>query len=143
MWIPEVARCLALAGVEVLLHPTSWGTEHDAHVCCVERCSENRVHIVSANRLDSSARVGSQVCFAGEFLGDEPIPLMRFPAVHLSRYGVEEQLHVTLERREAHCKMMGFFLDVLAKRFPETYRPLVTPSKDNQTCGFWWQADEA
>ena len=27
MWIPEVARCLALAGVEVLLHPTSWGTE--------------------------------------------------------------------------------------------------------------------
>jgi hypothetical protein len=39
--------------------------------------------------------------------------------------------------------MMGFFLDVLAKRFPETYRPLVTPSKDSQTCGFWWQADEA
>eukprot|EP00746_Dinoflagellata_sp_MGD_P025896 gnl/MRDRNA2_/MRDRNA2_160985_c0_seq1.p1 gnl/MRDRNA2_/MRDRNA2_160985_c0~~gnl/MRDRNA2_/MRDRNA2_160985_c0_seq1.p1 ORF type:complete len:786 (-),score=117.16 gnl/MRDRNA2_/MRDRNA2_160985_c0_seq1:6-2363(-) len=146
VWVPEIARCLALQGAEVLLHPTSWRTDDDAHVCAVERCSENRVHLVSVNRLDSPAKVGSQVCFAGEFLDHEPIPLMRYPMAQLTRYGVEEHMVVELHRREAHCKMMGYHLDVLKKRWPDCYNVLVTEcqrqsgsNEESEYSGYWFQ----
>jgi len=56
-------------------------------------------------RLDNPAEVGSQVVFAGEFLGGEPVALMRFPTAQWMRHGVEELLVVELERREPHCKV--------------------------------------
>lgn len=143
VWIPEVSRCLALAGAELVIHPTSWRSTEEATVVAVERCNENRFNLVSCSRLDSVGVAGSQVCYAGEFMGDEPIALMRYPTALQGRHGVEEQLHFVLHRREAHCKMMGFHLDVLHKRFPECYHVLVTEAGDadqpeaNEN-GFWW-----
>jgi predicted amidohydrolase len=125
LWIPEVARVLALSGTETVLHPCDWHCREGPHVCAVERCSENRVHILSVARLDNVGREGSQVAFAGEFMGVEPIPLMRYPQCQWQRYGVEEQLLVDLHRRETHCKMMGYSLDVLATRQPELYDVMV------------------
>jgi predicted amidohydrolase/ABC-type nitrate/sulfonate/bicarbonate transport system substrate-binding protein len=128
MWIPEVPRCLALDGAEFILHPCSWDRAEQPHIAAVERCSENRVHVVSVARLDNPAEVGSQVVMAGEFVGGEPIALMRYPTAQWMRYGVEEQLVLTMKRREANCKMMGFHLDVLRKRHPECYASLAAPS---------------
>eukprot|EP01062_Namystynia_karyoxenos_P007785 TRINITY_DN12740_c0_g1_i2.p1 TRINITY_DN12740_c0_g1~~TRINITY_DN12740_c0_g1_i2.p1 ORF type:complete len:601 (+),score=213.29 TRINITY_DN12740_c0_g1_i2:97-1899(+) len=121
VWIPEVMRVLALQGAEVVAHPCDWDRPEAAHVAATERCSENRVHIVSVARLDNPGGQGSQVAFAGEFQNFEPIPLMRYSQCQWQRYGVEEQLLVPLRRREAHCKMMGFHLDVLATREPKLY----------------------
>jgi len=121
VWIPEVSRALALNGVETVLHPCDWDRQEAPNMAAVERTSENRTHLVSVARLDNMAKVGSQVVFAGEFIGGEPIALMRYPMAQWMRYGVEEQMVVTLERREANCKMMGFCLDVLAHRFPQCY----------------------
>jgi len=143
VWIPEVSRCLALAGAELVIHPTSWRSIEEATVVAVERVSENRFNLVSCSRLDSAGAAGSQVCYAGEFMGDEPIALMRYPTAMQGRHGVEEQLHFTVHRREAHCKMMGFHLDVLHKRYPECYHVLTAeagsadqPEADEN--GFWW-----
>eukprot|EP00929_Paragymnodinium_shiwhaense_P002494 TRINITY_DN102755_c0_g1_i1.p1 TRINITY_DN102755_c0_g1~~TRINITY_DN102755_c0_g1_i1.p1 ORF type:complete len:607 (+),score=114.71 TRINITY_DN102755_c0_g1_i1:99-1919(+) len=123
MWVPEIARVLALEGVETVLHPCDWDRREAPHCCATERCSENRTHILSVARLDNVAREGSQVSFAGEFVPGhtEPIALMRYSQCQWQRYGVEEQLLVELQRREAHCKMMGFHLDVLATRQPALY----------------------
>merc|ERR1712014_26543 len=85
----------------------------------------NRTHILSVTRLDNTAREGSQVAFAGEFINGEPIALMRYSQCQWQRYGVEEQLLVELKRREPHCKMMGFNLDVLATRQPKLYEKTV------------------
>ena len=71
--------------------------------------------------LTLGGQVGSQVVYAGEFLGGEPIALMRYPQAQWMRYGVEELMVTQLARREPHCKMMGFHLDVLASRFPQCY----------------------
>lgn len=125
MWVPEIARVLTLKGTETVLHPCDWDRREAPHVCTTERCSENRVHILSVTRLDNIGREGSQVAFAGEFIGGEPIPLMRYSQCQWQRYGVEEQLHIELQRREPHCKMMGFNLDVLATRQPKLYSCMV------------------
>jgi len=121
VWIPEVGRALGVLGAEIVIHPCNWDRPEAPNMAAVERTSENRYHLVSVARLDNKGLVGSQVVFAGEFVGGEPIALMRFPMAQWMRYGVEEQMVVDLHRREAHCKMMGFHLDVLAKRAPECY----------------------
>jgi len=88
-------------------------------------------------RLDNVAREGSQVAFAGEFIPGhtEPIALMRYSQCQWQRYGVEEQLLVDLQRREAHCKMMGFHLDVLATRQPALYDCMVATGAKKPAAG--------
>lgn len=130
VWIPEVARCLALQGAEVLLHPADWDCAEAGEMAATERASENRVHLVSVTRLDCPGRLGSQTTLAGEYIGGEPIPLMRYPQGVWCRHNVEEQVIVDLPRRQAHCKMMGDHLDVLHKRFPELYGVCTRPESE-------------
>lgn len=133
VWIPEVSRILALEGVEIIMHPTDWDRVEAAEMAATERASENKIHLVSVTRLDCPGKIGSQTTLAGEFIGDEPIPLMRFNTGVWCRYNVEEQVLVDLKRREPHCKMMGFHLDVLKKRFPHLYGVCVQPTGDLYT----------
>merc|ERR1712124_148685 len=86
-------------------------------------------------RIDCPGKLGSQTTLAGEYIGGEPIPLMRYSQGVWCRHGVEEQVHVDLPRREAHCKMMGDHLDVLKKRWPATYGVCTVPNKDLFTWG--------
>lgn len=127
VWIPEVSRCLALEGVEMVLHPTDWDRIEAGEMAATERTSENRFHLVSVTRLDCPGKLGSQTTLAGEYIGGEPIPLMRFPQGVWTRHNVEEQVIVDLHRRQAHCKMMGDHLDPVAKRFPNLYSVCTQP----------------
>jgi len=126
LWIPEVGRCLGLEGVELVLHPTEWDRA-ECELAATERAGESRFHLVSVNRLDSPGRLGSQTTKAGEYIRGEPIPLMRYCEGVWARYGVEEQIHVQLARREPHCKMMGEILDVVEKRYPELCHLITSP----------------
>lgn len=96
-------------------------------MAATERTEENRVHLVSSARLDNPAGIGSQILRADEFRPGQPIALMRYPTAYVSRTGFEEQLLVELDLREAHSKMMGWHLDVLATRQPAVYAPMVQP----------------
>mmetsp|Transcript_27385 Transcript_27385/g.66140 ORF Transcript_27385/g.66140 Transcript_27385/m.66140 type:complete len:113 (-) Transcript_27385:263-601(-) len=80
--------------------------------------------------VDAAPHVGSQTTLAGEFIDGEPIPLMRYSRGIWCRAGVEECTVVDLERREPHCKMMGWHLDVLKKRYPECYKVCTVPTKE-------------
>ncbi len=126
IWVPEAFRVLALRGAELVLHPCSWDRVEAATMAATERTEENRVHLVSCARLDNPAQIGSQIVQADEFRPGQPIALMRYPTGYWSRPGFEEQLLVRLDLREAHSKMMGHHLDVLATRQPEIYGPMVT-----------------
>lgn len=125
IWIPEAARALAIEGAEIICHPTDWDRDEAALVAANERAEENRVHLVSATRLDSPSSVGSQVVRADEFVPGAPIALMRYPTAYWSRPGFEEQVAITLDLREARSKLMGPHLDPLATRAPQLYGPLL------------------
>jgi len=64
---PEPARVLALAGADVIVLPTNWpvGAEISADIICLARAAENRVWVVTANR------VGTENGF--EFIGRSKI----------------------------------------------------------------------
>ena len=64
-WIfPEAARSLALAGAEILCHPSNlllpW-----CQAAMVTRCQENMVHAVTANRVGTENRTGQELVFSG------------------------------------------------------------------------------
>jgi predicted amidohydrolase len=118
-----------LWGAAVIVHPTSWNSPEAAHVAATERTEENRVHLVSVNRLDSPAAVGSQIVRADDFMPGQPIALMRLPTAYWTRHGFEEQLLIELDLREPNDKMMGHHLDPLAKRAPRLYSVLTSPNR--------------
>ncbi|GLY29646.1 carbon-nitrogen hydrolase family protein [Kineosporia sp. NBRC 101731] len=126
VWLPEVARVLTVRGAEVIVHPTDADRAQALTVAAVERAEENRVHLISSNRLDSPSGLGSQVVQADEFVPGQPIALMRFPTAWTCRGGFEEQMRVELDLRESHSKVMGLHLDPVATRQPHIYSPFVT-----------------
>ncbi len=125
VWLPEVARLLTLRGAELIAHPTNWDRREAADCAAVERTEENRVHLLSVNRLDSPAEIGSQIVRSDPFVPGQPVALMRYPSAQWTRYGFEEQLFQRLDLRESHNKMMGFHLDPVGSRQPNLYGPLL------------------
>ena len=81
-WIfPESARCLAVDGADVLLHPANLVLSH-----CQEamrtRCLENRVFAITANRCGEDVRDGERLAFTGasQITGPRGEVLHRAPA---------------------------------------------------------------
>ncbi len=64
-WIfPEVARTLALAGAEILCHPSNLVLPHCPQ-SMITRCVENKVFAITANRVGREHRTTEQVEFIG------------------------------------------------------------------------------
>ena len=64
-WIfPEAARSLALAGAEIICHPSNlllpW-----CQAAMVTRCQENMVQAVTSNRVGTENRTGTELTFSG------------------------------------------------------------------------------
>ncbi len=64
-WIfPEAARSLALAGAEIICHPSNlllpW-----CQAAMITRCQENMVFAVTSNRVGSENRTGAELTFSG------------------------------------------------------------------------------
>lgn len=127
VWLMEMARMLTLRGAEVIAHPANWDRAEAADCAATERTEENRVHLVSVNRLDSPAQIGSQIVRSDMFIPGQPVALMRYPSAQWTRYGFEEQLIQRLDLRESHNKMMGFHLDPVGSRQPHLYGAMVRP----------------
>ena len=61
---PEAARSLALAGADILAHPSNLVLPH-CQSAMVTRALENRVHCVTANRVGADRRPGKTIRFTG------------------------------------------------------------------------------
>ncbi|MDN3495494.1 carbon-nitrogen hydrolase family protein [Planococcus sp. APC 4015] len=125
VWLPEVARILALRGAEIIAHPVSWDRLEAATQAATERTEENRVHLVSVARTDNPAGYGSQVVVADRFIPGQPVAVMRYPTAFASRTGFEEDLFLDLDLMDSHSKVQGYHLDPLATRQPHLYDVLV------------------
>jgi len=61
---PETARCLALAGAQIIAHPSNlvlpW-----CQRAMFARCIENRVYAITANRIGTETQAGRELTFTG------------------------------------------------------------------------------
>lgn len=129
VWLPEVARILALRGAEIIAHPADWDRLEAATQAATERTEENRVHLVSTARTDNVAGYGSQILVADRFIPGQPIAVMRYPTAYTSRTGFEEDLFIDLDLMDSHSKVQGYHLDPLATRQPHLYDVFVEARK--------------
>ncbi len=116
-WIyPEVARILALRGATVLCHPSNLVLPHCPDAM-ITRCLENRVFIVTANRVGEEEWRGESVRFTGMS------QLVTPSGEVLGRAGDEgERVFITeIETEGAEDKVVQGN-DIFAMRRPRLYR---------------------
>jgi predicted amidohydrolase len=114
---PEAARTLALSGAQVIAHPSNLVHPH-CQAAIVTRALENKVFVVTANRIGREERGGLSVTFTGRsrivapdgsVLADGPIDTT---AVRV----------VEIDPRLADEKAVTSHNDVLADRRPSFYK---------------------
>lgn len=121
--LPEPTRALALAGAELILIPTNWpvGAENSADIMCIARAAENRVWVVTADR------VGVENGFT--FLGRSKI-IAPSGAVVAAAGADEEVLVADIDLAEARTKRTvnvpgKYEMETFATRRPELYAQVV------------------
>ncbi|GJM44174.1 MAG: apolipoprotein N-acyltransferase [Gemmatimonadota bacterium] len=124
-FFPESARCLALAGADVLLHPSNLVMSH-CQRAMVTRCLENGVFAVTANRVGSDDRGDVAATFTGasQITGPGGAILESAPATG-------ECVRVTtIDVEDARKKRISPRNDRLADRRPEHYGLLTKENAD-------------
>jgi N-carbamoylputrescine amidase len=137
-WFPETARCLALAGAEILLFPTAIGSEplapdYDSRdhwqLCMRGHAAANMMPVVAANRVGTERIDGASLTFYGSsFITDHTGRL-------LAEAGRSEEGVITaqldLDAMRAARRAWGVFRD----RRPSRYGLLLTSDGDVRPVG--------
>jgi predicted amidohydrolase len=117
-WLfPEAARSLALAGADLIAHPSNLVLPH-CQAAMVTRALENGVFTATANRIGTEARAGRTLTFTGRSRIIDPRGLV------LAEGGAatEEVVAAEVDLAEARTKRITEHNDRLADRRPELYR---------------------
>ena len=120
---PEVARSLALQGVDVICHPSNLVLTY-CQQTMLARCIENGVYAVTANRYGTEARPHGTLTFTGQSQVVAPKGLL------LHRAAAEgDALHVAeIDVARARDKALTAYNDILGDRRPEFYGDLGEPT---------------
>ncbi|MFN3532070.1 MAG: nitrilase-related carbon-nitrogen hydrolase [Candidatus Brocadia sp.] len=80
-FFPEVARCLALKGADIICHPANLVLPYCPQAMII-RCLENRVFAITANRIGTEKRSAETLTFIGtsQILGTKGEILYRAPS---------------------------------------------------------------
>lgn len=123
---PEAARCLALAGADLIALPTNWppGSECMAECSVRSRAMENAVYFAAVNR------VGTERGFP--FIGMSSICAPNGDVLAISSGTDEQILYAEIDVAKARRKRIvrvpdKHEIDRFADRRPEMYGPLVAP----------------
>jgi predicted amidohydrolase len=113
---PEAARRLALAGADVIAHPSNlvgpW-----CPAAMITRCLENRVFAVTANRTGAEDRGGHRLAFTGRSQVVDPDGVVRAAADES-----EERLEIVeIDLEAARKKSINANNDLFGDRHPEYY----------------------
>lgn len=114
---PEAARTLALAGAQILAHPSNLVMPH-CQAAMVTRAIENQVFIVTANRIGAEQRGGLAITFTGrsQIVAADGRVLRRGPAATTAVGAVE------IDPRQADTKRVNEHNDLLSDRRTAFYR---------------------
>lgn len=118
---PEAARSLALQGAELIAHPANLVLPGLAQLTMRVRALENRVFIVTANRIGNEARAGETLRFTGlsQIVAPSGDVLVQGPP------DAEDVRVMEIDPAQARDKHLTALNDVFADRRPEFYRRLV------------------
>lgn len=118
--IPESARCLALAGADVLLNPTNWGAP-DQHLYHVPtRATENRCWVIGATKPRRPLTQPQAMLAYNRFTGCSFV--MNPEGERLVQAGPDEETILYTEIEPAVARDKKYFLNDLFKdRRPELY----------------------
>jgi predicted amidohydrolase len=124
---PEAARCLALAGADLIVLPTNWpeGATSTPKYLVPARALENHVYYAAINRA------GTERGF--RFIGASLITDVHGDAIATAGPG-EEIIYADIDAAIARAKRIVFVpgqyeVDRIAHRRPELYGPLCEPPK--------------
>lgn len=123
-YVPESARTLALAGADVVAHPSNLVLT-DCPGAMPVRARENRVFTATANRIGTEANSRG----AWTFIGQSRICGPRGDVLADAPADVQAVIRAEIEPRDARDKSVGGFNDVLADRRPEMYDPTPRPTR--------------
>jgi len=118
---PELPRVLALMGADVLVHPSNL-VFHDTQEAIRARAIENRVFVITANRIGADRRPAGTLGFTGRSQILDPAGKV------LARAGVRETcaMATDLDLDQARVKAITARSDLFGARRPAFYRRLVT-----------------
>ena len=119
---PEIWRVLALAGADVIAHPSNLVVPRAAQMATPVRALENKVFVVTANRVGADVRPDRSIAFTGRSQVCSPDGRV------LARAGSAgvRALVVDLDLAEARAKRFGSTRNEIFKdRRPEFYGRLV------------------
>jgi predicted amidohydrolase len=119
---PEIARVLALAGADVIAHPSNLVFAQAQQAMRV-RAMENRVFVITANRVGEDVRPDRRVAFTGrsQVAAPDGTLLARAPAA------TARAIAATLDLAQARDKRFTARNHLFTDRRPGFYGPLVTP----------------
>lgn len=114
---PEAARSLALAGADLIAHPSNL-VKPWCQQSMITRCLENRVYAITANRFGTEERGGHSLTFTGQSQIVDP------DGVVLARAADAEDALVLLDLDPltARSKAANSRNDLFADRVPGQYR---------------------
>lgn len=115
---PEAARTLALAGADVIAHPSNLVMPH-AQAAMVTRALENRVFVVTANRIGTEHRPPRP---ALTFTGRSVIVTPAGETVAEGPVAATQRVEALIDPAQARDKSLPSGNDVLRDRRPDTYR---------------------
>lgn len=128
-WFPEAARCMALMGAELLLYPTSIGSEPEEpevdskqhwQICIQGHAAANIMPVIVANRVGTERIGNSSINFYGSsFITDHTGRILSEADRHSEEIIISE---FDLKKVEEFRISWTVFRD----RRPEMYKPIMT-----------------
>ena len=119
---PEAARTLMLMGAQIIAHPSNLVMPY-AQAAMVTRALENRVFIMTANRIGTEERAGKPVTFTGG-------SLIVAPSGDTLAHAAQTEtsaLTTEIDPGQADDKRVTSHNDLLADRRPEFYLSEIPP----------------
>jgi predicted amidohydrolase len=123
---PEVSRCLAAAGADIILWPAAMREPFERELIAVPRAADNRVALVIANRLDCPYPGGSLVVPPSGF------PLWDINQVAPRSLTMGAVMPMFIDLAVCRQKQMIPKVDMFANRLTRTYSPLVETSRQSE-----------
>jgi predicted amidohydrolase len=115
---PETARTLALGGADLIAHPSNLVLPHCPQAI-ITRCLENRIFIVTANRVGTEERIpGNALNFIGQSQVVDPDGNILCRA---SENGEETKI-IDIDIEKSRNKSINSSDDLFTDRRPDLYR---------------------
>jgi len=122
---PEIARVLALAGADLIAHPSNLVVPGFAQQAMRVRALENRVYAVTANRVGADVRPGTTIAFTGK----SQIVDVNGAVLAAAGARAPRALAADLDLASARNKRFTARNDLMGDRRPEFYSDVARPRR--------------